>query len=733
MPLLALLAAGPAFAQSADEHLAAASALYDAGRYAESAERLETFLRNFPSNEKAGVAALTLGRCYSELKQYAKAIPPYEKALGSRDAMVTNIAHLGLAEAAMQTSQWDKASRSLDVLIRTELKGDQAPIIWYWRGQANFNLNRFDMAEQSYLRVTQDYGKSEVADGAWFGAGVAALRQNKAEPARQRLKTLVDRFPSSPDRPQAMLIMAQLDLDAKRYKEARSGFEAILKDQGARAAGAEIQNPAEEGLVHALLELQDYAAAAPRLESFIARLPANDPQKGRAQLALGNCRYRQKQYQPALAAYQDAGRSSDPEIASEAQYWAANAALQLNKHVEAAAQFSVFADRFPKHANAPKAQLRAGDALAAGKQPEQAAAAYEKLLAKYPQSPEAGEAKKALADLADTVTDPVQLARILKSLPAADRAAATLRLARIHVTGKRYTEAETTLTGLIRENPDAKAAGEAKYLLGVALDAQKKSEPAAAAFQGAVQADPSAKWAVDAQGRLAWLYLDLKQPAQAEKAATAALGLKPAAEAERQARLALLQASLDQEKWQQAFDGCRALMASNPPADTVPTLLYTQAWVMEKMGKSAEALPLWEKLAAEHRRSEHAAEALIHVGDARFKAENHSAAREAYAAVVTGFPKSPLANEARFKLGSALYHADQVPEAMAEWEKVTTDPGAGAWGPEALYWSGVALDKLGKKKEAIVRLEKLVAQHPSHARVAAAKVRLAALKAVAGK
>jgi len=720
----------PVRADTPDEQLAAASALFDAKKYADAAQRLEVFLAANPKHAKTGVAAFTQARCYVELKQYPKAVPAYEKAVASKDASILSVAQLGLGEAALYAQQYDKAAAALGAAVKTQLKPDQASIGWYLLAQAQFQLEKYPAAEEAYARVIRDYAKSDFIDSAYYGAGLAAARQNKADIARGYLKTVVERYPKSGDRPQAALVLAQLDLDAKRYKEARPQFEALLRDP---AAPAETKQSAEESLTTVLLELQDYAAATSRLEAVIARLPPADPQRARAQLSLGHCRYRQKQYPQALAAYQEAAKATEGDVAGEGFYWAGNTLLAQNRPADAAAQFDRLLAKFPKHELAARAQLKSGDALLAAKQGDAASAAYRAVIEKFPQAPEAADARKALAGLLDSVSDPAQLANALKSAPPAERARGNLRLARLYLTGKKFADAEAPLNEVLKTKPDPAVSAEAQYLLGLAHEAQSHPAPAAAALSEAVKLAPSAEWAGDAQGRLAWLYLELKQAVNAERAATAALATRPAVEPERQARLALIQAQIDQEKWDVALDGCKALMATNPPKETVATLLYTQAWVSEKRQKPDEALPLWERLVAEHPKSDYAAEGLLHIADARFRAEKWEEARDRYNALLTGFPQSPLAVEGRFKLGSVLFQLERFAEAAAEWDRVSGDKTAGDYVPESLYWAGTALDKAGKKEDAILRLNRLVTQFPKHIRVANAKLRLAALKAVVGK
>jgi TolA-binding protein len=730
---LAFLIAAPVAAQSPEEQLAAASALFDAHKYAEAAQRLETFLTANPKHAKAGPAALALARSYVELKQFPKAIPAYEKAIATKDPAVLQIAQLGLGEAALQSDHFEKAASALDAAVKSPLKPEQGPLAYYWLGQADFELKRFAPAQEAYLKVTRDYPRSDLVAPAFFGAGLAALRQNKPDECKQYLKTVVERYPKAEDRPQAMLILAQLDLEAKRYREARSGFETLLQDPGAKS-DEQVRAAGEQGLVTALLELQDFPAATSRLEAILARLKPDDPQRYRAQLSLGHCRYRQKQYEPALAAYHEAAKSTEGAVAGEGHYWAGNSEVALKRNADAAVDFAKVVSRFPKHELAPKAQLRAGDALLAANQPDAAAAAYRVVVEKYGQSQEAAEANKSLGQLVLNTSDPVKLAAALKTAPPAERARGTLRLARLYLEGKKYPEAEKALTELVQSKPAPEVLAEGQYLLGVSVESREgPAAQSAAAYGEALRLQPNADWSADAQGRLAWLYLDLKKPAEAERAAGAVLAGKPEKDAERQARLALVQAQLDQEKWDAALESCRTLLAGNPPPETVATVLYTQAWVADKRNKPEEGLPLWERLSREFPKSQYASEAGIRIGDARFKAEKYAEARDQYQKVLAADAKGPQALEARYKLGTTLYNLDQFPDAAAQLDQVAADKTAGDYLPEALYWSGRALEKADKKEDAIQRYTRLTTQFPKHSRTADAKLRLAALKAVAGK
>ena len=79
------------------------------------------------------------------------------------------------------------------------------------------------------------YPNSDAAEDATFGAGLSALKLGNTDAAKQRLHAIVDHFPSSENRPQALLLLGQMDLDAQQYGQARDEFQNALSANGADA------------------------------------------------------------------------------------------------------------------------------------------------------------------------------------------------------------------------------------------------------------------------------------------------------------------------------------------------------------------------------------------------------------------------------------------------------------------------------------------------------------------
>ena len=110
-----------------------------------------------------------------------------------------------------------------------------------------------------------------------------------------------------------------------------------------------------------------------------------------------------------------------------------------------------------------------------------------------------------------------------------------------------------------------------------------------------VWAEEVAAWAADrgrADNLVGNAQLGVREPMRdgARKLASAGTGNERGLDA----FLAMLQAFLDQQKWEPALEVCAVLLAGEVPADTLPTVAHTQAWATEKLNRPDAALKLWE-------------------------------------------------------------------------------------------------------------------------------------------
>ncbi len=722
----AALLTQPAFADDADEKLAAASAQFTASKFSDAATTLEAFLAAYPGHAKAAAAAFTLGRCRSELKQYDRALVAYQRAV--KDDSLFAVANLGAGEAALHLRLYDRAAAALAAAVGGTLKPVQAATAWLWLGQCDVQIKRYTQAEEAYLHVVSSFSTSDAMEEALFGLAQTEAKLNHSDEARTRYQQLLKAYPKSTMKYRALSDLGALDIGDKRYDQAKSELEQAISQT---PENDPLRSLEEENVIVVLSALNNYSAAAPYLESAVRRAKPGSSEYYQKLMALGSCEFHIKNYQSAVQAYDAAAKSTENATGAEALYWSGNVSIAAGQPAIAADTLEKLVLRYPQSTFAAKAALKRAEALHEAKLADKATAAFRFVVEKYPSSPEAKQAKKALGGMVDTAQDPTQIAAALQGATGAEKIRGLLRIARIQIDSKKYSEVVVTLKELVKL--PAPASAEPNYLVGVAEEALSHTQLAAAALGAAVtagaQISPIPVWVADAQSRLGWLYLDLKQPGLAEKSSSAALTLLSDAQAQQQARLALIQARIELKKWDAALTECTKLVEGQVPAEILANTLYTQAWIYEQKSSPDLALPIWTRLATEFPTSPNAAEALVRMGDARVKINDLAGAVDVFADALRKFPDSTFAAETHYKLGSALYNQDKTAEASKEFGAGADAKGQSEYIPEALYWAGVANEKLGNKSDAVARLTRLITTYPKHARVSAAKVRLAALKA----
>jgi TolA-binding protein len=190
-----------------------------------------------------------------------------------------------------------------------------------------------------------------------------------------------------------------------------------------------------------------------------------------------------------------------------------------------------------------------------------------------------------------------------------------------------------------------------------------------------------------------------------------------------------------------------------PQGPLAPAARHLAAESLFEQGRFQEALPLFEKTAADKVEKYHA-RALYRAGTCAANLKNWPASQQHFAALLQAFPKFEQAADARYGLAVALQNQNQLDEAAALFEKVTTETEtetaakarfmAGEidfarkkyadaiedflavtvgypypqWQGLAQFEAGRCLMELGDKPKAIAAFETLLQKYPQHERAA---------------
>ncbi|MDY6833036.1 MAG: tol-pal system protein YbgF [Thermodesulfobacteriota bacterium] len=122
-----------------------------------------------------------------------------------------------------------------------------------------------------------------------------------------------------------------------------------------------------------------------------------------------------------------------------------------------------------------------------------------------------------------------------------------------------------------------------------------------------------------------------------------------------------------------------------------------------------------------------AVERLYEMARQHYEQGNYDAARKGFEDLIARFPKSDLADNARFWIGESYFREKWYEKAILEYQKAIDDYPGGNKVPAALLKQGIAFSFIGKTAEARVVLNKLVKQFPGSSDAKIAEQKLAEL------
>jgi len=134
------------------------------------------------------------------------------------------------------------------------------------------------------------------------------------------------------------------------------------------------------------------------------------------------------------------------------------------------------------------------------------------------------------------------------------------------------------------------------------------------------------------------------------------------------------------------------------------------------------------KASAKKEQKKNDPEALYFSGFQLTKDKEFEKARAVFKSFLTKYPRSRLADHARYWLGEIYYSSGNWERAILEFDRVIKEYPGGDKVPAAILKEGFSFDKLGSKKEARLLLERLIKKYPDTPEAKMAKERLLQIK-----
>lgn len=608
-----------------DALLAYGVLLYEDRRIDEALRVFESLPEQFPDSDLIPTAELNRGLCLHGLGRYNEAIATFRRITdrGKENAYAKLVpqawlylgrALAGKGDVALAAQTLRNGAGQMPEPERVRLLIESAIL------ELDFGDNI--AALESLQSITQQYPDA-ADDRTWYYICLAASRLEKAQVADQAFSQLQSRFPSSPWKDRAAVVVVRSKLDSGQTAD---------------------QN-----------QIQQWIAQA--------KEPAS---KRRLQYYLALADFRNDQFAEAYRTTAGLLTASldDPQLQQDCQYLAGISLIRMGQASEAVEHLAAYLQASDDPVLAKSAATQLGKAVA--QLPEAEADKFLQSLGERIQ--DAG----TLGTLADGLYDGGRTAQAielynnaLKRKPSAeDRQRLSIGLAWCLVSQEQFAEAARRLQGL----PGTEAA----YLTGICQQELGNTQAALAAFE-IVLTDAGNQYRVDSARRSARLLNANGQYAEADQLLE---NVANDSNSEQQREIltyerALLAADADRaEEARQLFE---SFVESYPESASTNEAMLKLAELEFALGRFDRSLNWTEKLQARKPPAELQVNLLYRRGIAAYRLKEYSTARDAFEELARQ-PDSQAQPLAEFWLAEVAFEQADPKEARGHFEKLLAQP-----------------------------------------------------------
>ncbi|HUT09441.1 MAG TPA: tetratricopeptide repeat protein [Thermoguttaceae bacterium] len=761
---------------------------YAAGKYAAAIETFTAFETKLTASPWTSHARLGRGWALMKLDRLDEAKPWFESI--ASDPKIGIEARYGLGLVQRRQEDWSAAAETLSAAATAEPEHELVPAVRFHAGDALRHLGKTAEARAQFdLVIVSAATGNEWVDDAVHAKIQMALEEGDHDALDRTADDFLQRFPQSPLKENVRRLRARSLLKRKRFDEALNlieplvavgGFDEMgLEDRYLLASANEGLERYEEALIALtpvlgstndrlkadaqltegclLTALDRHADAVKSLEAFLGTGPAEDLEsKARAELSVCYARTGQldkaKEQYRALAQKHPQHPRTIPltERLADAAYEAGDAAWS-------AELFGLVTDGASDErelrglAGLGWSQLKAG-------RPEEAAAAFEKLLKKNPPAPMASDAALAQGRILEELGrhDPAlaMYDLVIDRYPKEKQhAEALLAAARLRDRLQQDREAVALYQRLTQEYPQLPELDAVLYEWAWSLDELNEKDASSDLFEQLRSRYPQSRFRADATFRLARRAFEAEDYQRAKQLTGEVLGGKPDARIREHALSLSGQIAVAEEDWPLAGEVFDALVREFPES---PNRLVAEYWTAEAAYRGndyAKAGESFDRLASQTRGRRDAWLAMIPLrqaqvlwhqekyagalaiaskieGDFPDFSQQHEAdyligrclasradfegARKAYDKVIyspTG-EGTETAAMARWMIGETYFHQEKYDAALREYLRLESRYAYPTWQAAALLQAGKCRDLLGESAEARKLYTQLIEQHP---------------------
>ncbi len=700
------------------EALYGLAAVYKASeRDSDAAPLLDEYLEKHAADARVDLARLLRGRIYFDAGEYGDAAPLFKAAAKTDDEVGIEAAYWS-AKCDLRRERYAPAAEALSGAI--EKAGDHRllPEMRYDRAIALYRGGQRDPAADALAEFLDRHGEHALAPEAALLRASTLHQLGRFEDGLKAVRLFLDRWPAHAEAAAVRLLLVEDLYFLKQYEEVIKAASDLLTD----AADHPDAQIIRFRLGMAQYFLQQFDAAEKTLAAISAKA-ADDVRYASLPLALGDIHFQKGAWAAAV------DRLSQYLRKGEDQPGADDAILKLGlsfqrqgKHREALSQYDRLLAKFEKSAHRVQAHFERGQVLIALDDLDQAAKAFDAVLASEEDSRFAtpsrrhlsyiayrkgdfreaarrfgrlarelrgreGEADAvyqqalAMVNAADNEEAQRVLERFLKKFDKDERVeTARAYLAIVQSRQDRHADALKTMEEVNADRLAADLRASLNYERGWCLRRTGKADEAAGVFRALLKSDPPQRLRAHALLELA----DLESTAKRMPEAIAAL-----------------------ESLRQLLDGAKDAL----PPELDEQASYRLGVALFQTGRMADAEKMLGRLLRDHEKSDLARSAAMFRGEALVSLSRHQDAVPCFERVIAGPADDPSRAIAMLRLGDAFATLQEWSRSTEAFARYLKDHADGAQWYQAEFGLGWATENQGQLDAAIEHYRRVVTRH----------------------
>jgi len=327
------------------------------GRYGQARQMLRRYLEQHPGGRHAVEAHYVLGWTYFKQQSYQQAAQEFQAFLDEYEGEDRTVpyrqdARLRLGDSYYALKRYDRA-----VEVYRGVEGEGTDYALYQRGQALNFAGRPEEAVRTLRQLVDNYPNSSWRQEALYRIGFIQFQQQNYAAARDAYRTLINRYPNDRYAAQAQYGIGDTYYNAGELRRAASAYRTVLEQYPNSSTATE----AASSLFFAL----SAAGASDEADAVVDSFAQANPDAN----IVSELRFRR-----AEAAYQSGDRdealrlfrrftrqSSDETLLPRAYYFLGVIYADREEYSEAETYLRQLVNNYPDSDRHPEAALRLGD------------------------------------------------------------------------------------------------------------------------------------------------------------------------------------------------------------------------------------------------------------------------------------------------------------------------------------------------------------------------------------